>query len=75
MTMGTDVTVMCRGYCSIQYIVIHTTVFNTSLHAGLGELVTTQQRNIEELGFPDSLHGKADGVFLDLPGPWHVSDK
>ena len=37
---------------------------------GLGHVVTVEQRNIEELGFPESLHGKADAVFLDLPGPW-----
>ena len=41
-------------------------------HTGVGDLITVQQRNIEELGFPESLHGKADGLFLDLPGPWHV---
>ena len=38
----------------------------------MGDLITVQQRNIEELGFPEDLHGKADGLFLDLPGPWHV---
>ena len=38
----------------------------------MGDLITVQQRNIEELGFPECLHGKADGLFLDLPGPWHV---
>lgn len=37
---------------------------------GLGKLITVEQRNIEELGFPDDLHNKADAVFLDLPGPW-----
>ena len=41
--------------------------------AGMGGVITTKQRNIEELGFPEDLHGKADGLFLDLPGPWHVS--
>ena len=41
--------------------------------AGMGDVITTKQRNIEELGFPQELHGSADGVFLDLPGPWHVS--
>ena len=40
--------------------------------AGMGDIITTQQRNIEELGFPEELHGKTDGLFLDLPGPWHV---
>lgn len=39
---------------------------------GLGQLVTVAQRNIEEQGFPDSLAGSADAVFLDLPGPWKV---
>lgn len=41
--------------------------------AGMGGVITTKQRNIEELGFPQELHRSADGVFLDLPGPWHVS--
>lgn len=39
---------------------------------GLGELVTVQHRNIEALGFPEELHGAADALFLDLPGPWNV---
>ncbi len=29
-----------------------------------------QHRNIEEHGFPEELYGKADALFLDLPGPW-----
>lgn len=33
-------------------------------------MITVQHRNIEESGFPSDLHGKADGLFLDLPGPW-----
>eukprot|EP00891_Asterochloris_glomerata_P006098 jgi/Astpho2/6098/e_gw1.00084.76.1_t len=37
---------------------------------GLGDLVTVQQRNIEELGFPEELHEQADALFLDLPRPW-----
>jgi tRNA (adenine57-N1/adenine58-N1)-methyltransferase len=37
---------------------------------GLGKLITVEQRNIEELGFPENFHNKADAVFLDLPGPW-----
>ncbi|CAL5220318.1 g2307 [Coccomyxa viridis] len=37
---------------------------------GLGKLVAVQHRNIEEHGFPEELHGKADALFLDLPGPW-----
>lgn len=40
---------------------------------GLGELVTVDHRNIEQDGFPEELHGAADAVFLDLPGPWRVS--
>ena len=43
--------------------------------AGMGDIITVQQRNIEELGFPEELHNKADGLFLDLPGPWHVSQR
>jgi tRNA (adenine57-N1/adenine58-N1)-methyltransferase len=36
-------------------------------------LATVTLRNIEERGFPvDELPGIADGVFLDLPGPWRV---
>lgn len=38
----------------------------------VSKFVTVQQRNIEELGFPQELAGRADGVFLDLPGPWRV---
>lgn len=40
---------------------------------GLVPIVTVQHRNIEALGFPKELHGSADAVFLDLPGPWNVS--
>ena len=40
---------------------------------GLGGLVTVRQRNVEEQGFPAELAGRADAVFLDLPGPWKVS--
>ncbi|PSC73714.1 tRNA (adenine(58)-N(1))-methyltransferase catalytic subunit trmt61a [Micractinium conductrix] len=39
---------------------------------GLGGVVTVTQRDIEEGGFPEALHGKADAVFLDLPGPQKV---
>ena len=35
--------------------------------------MTVQQRNIEELGFPEELHEQADALFLDLPRPWMVS--
>lgn len=38
----------------------------------LSGLVSIQQRDIELLGFPEDLHGTADAVFLDLPGPWKV---
>jgi len=39
---------------------------------GIDHLVAVDHRNIELDGFPESLHGKADSVFLDLPGPWNV---
>lgn len=39
---------------------------------GLSELVHSNHRDIEALGFPESLHGCADAVVLDLPGPWKV---
>lgn len=39
---------------------------------GLGDVVTVTQRDIEENGFPEEQHGKADGVFLDLPKPYKV---
>ena len=36
-------------------------------------LASVELRNIEADGFPDAeLAGAADGVFLDLPGPWKV---
>jgi len=34
--------------------------------------VTVTQRDIEEGGFPEEMHGQADGVFLDLPKPYKV---
>eukprot|EP00798_Chlamydomonas_sp_ICE-L_P011684 gene11684-34407_t len=41
---------------------------------GMGKVVTVGHRNIMDLGFPKELEekGDADGVFLDLPGPWKV---
>jgi tRNA (adenine57-N1/adenine58-N1)-methyltransferase catalytic subunit len=39
----------------------------------LSKVVQVTHRDIEALGFPEELHGRADGVFLDLPGPWKVS--
>lgn len=39
---------------------------------GLSDLVTVRHRNIERDGFPEELHGQADGLFLDLPGPWRA---
>ena len=45
-------------------------MWTSACRHGLGELVTVQHRNIEEHGFPGELHGKADALFLDLPGPW-----
>lgn len=39
---------------------------------GLGSFVTARHRNIEADGFPEELHGRADALFLDLPGPWNV---
>ena len=38
---------------------------------GLEGVVVTH-RDIEANGFPQELHGQADAVFLDLPGPWTV---
>lgn len=34
--------------------------------------ISVTHRNIEENGFPENLHGKADAIFLDLPRPWKV---
>ncbi|KAK3235047.1 hypothetical protein CYMTET_54736 [Cymbomonas tetramitiformis] len=60
-------------------------VFTFEFHAGraqtareefernkLSKYVTVTTRDIEGQGFPEALAGKADGVFLDLPGPWKV---
>jgi len=37
---------------------------------GLSSIITVEQRNVEEDGFPADLDGIADAVFLDLPEPW-----
>jgi tRNA (adenine57-N1/adenine58-N1)-methyltransferase len=37
---------------------------------GLAEVVTVELRDTMANGFPAELQGKADAVFLDLPGPW-----
>ena len=42
------------------------------LNNGLSAVVTLQERDIQEEGFPAELHGRADAVFLDVPGPWKV---
>ena len=63
----------CKHQSSFAIAWLQCLVRYTNVHAGMGDLISVQQRNIEELGFPEHLHGKADGLFLDLPGPWHVS--
>jgi tRNA (adenine57-N1/adenine58-N1)-methyltransferase len=35
-------------------------------------VVAVEQRNVEQDGFPVALHGCADALFLDLPGPWRA---
>ena len=42
---------------------------------GLSELVTVRERDIQEEGFPAALHGCADALFLDVPGPSKVQPK
>lgn len=37
---------------------------------GVSEFVTVKVRDIQGEGFPESLAGSVDGVFLDLPQPW-----
>lgn len=37
---------------------------------GLGKYVTVTHRDIERDGFPEEMSGRADAVFLDLPGPY-----
>ncbi|XP_075984995.1 tRNA methyltransferase 61 [Anticarsia gemmatalis] len=37
---------------------------------GLGDYVTAKHRDVLADGFDESLKGKADAVFLDLPSPW-----
>jgi tRNA methyltransferase complex GCD14 subunit len=38
----------------------------------LTDIVHSSHRDIEGKGFPESLHGSADAIVLDLPGPWNV---
>lgn len=38
----------------------------------MGPVVSVFHRDIEGNGFPEAFHGKADALFLDLPGPWKV---
>ncbi|KAI5077221.1 hypothetical protein GOP47_0007045 [Adiantum capillus-veneris] len=37
---------------------------------GLEGIVMVDVRDVQGLGFPDTLNGKLDAVFLDLPQPW-----
>lgn len=37
---------------------------------GLSSLITVGVRDIQGEGFPDEFVGRADAMFLDLPGPW-----
>lgn len=39
---------------------------------GLDHVVTVELRDTMANGFPAELEGKADAVFLDLPGPWET---
>jgi hypothetical protein len=39
---------------------------------GLSGIVECFLRDVERDGFPDRCAGKADGVVLDVPGPWKV---
>lgn len=39
---------------------------------GIADIVHSTHRDIEALGFPESCHGIADGIILDLPAPWKV---
>ena len=41
---------------------------------GLGDIITSDQRDVCNNGFPEELHGKADALFLDLPHPWEAID-
>ena len=36
----------------------------------IDDVATVEHRDVCELGYPETLHGKADAVFLDLPAPW-----
>lgn len=40
---------------------------------GIAHVVTITHRDTEGCGFPESLDGAADGVFLDLPAPWKAT--
>ena len=39
----------------------------------ISSIVSVQERDIQADGFPRALHGCADALFLDVPGPWQVS--
>lgn len=36
------------------------------------DVVTVMQRDVQQLGFPESFSQHVHGVFLDLPEPWKV---
>lgn len=40
---------------------------------GIAHVISVTHRDTEGSGFPDSLNGSADGVFLDLPAPWKAT--
>lgn len=39
---------------------------------GLGDIISSNQRDVCNDGFPSELDGKADALFLDLPHPWEA---
>ena len=43
------------------------------LENDISRIVSVQERDIQANGFPVALHGCADALFLDVPGPWQVS--